>query len=247
MTEVARQSVLGACAGGRPSAVRGRRDHAPGRTQRALPGREGLGSVVGLGGPIRQLPCATCACRGGRTSGRARVASSTAICCSERASSRTPVRHRSYRSCTACSASEAVARKRPGTSPLPRRSHPFAGPVRAGGSGPSARSSNDRGEWFIPDPARARLQRFLRRRERRTEGRVCPGRRACPHADPASRRAAGTGRVSVAIPAGPGVSTAARIAALAAPSAFRGRWRTPGRRDRRIEHLVGGFDPVGQP
>ncbi len=42
------------------------------------------------------------------------------------------------------------------------------------GSGPSARSSNDRGEWFIPDPGQARVQRFLRRRERRTEGRVCP-------------------------------------------------------------------------
>ena len=60
------------------------------------------------------------------------------------------------------------------------------------GSGPSARSSNDHGPWFIPDPGRGRVQRFLRRRERRTEGRVCPGRRACPHADPASRRAAGT-------------------------------------------------------
>ena len=119
---------------GRPPSGGGERLSGPDAT-RPSPRGEGLGSVVGLGGPIRQLRCATCAYRGGRTSERARVASSTATCCSERASSRTPVRRRSSRSCTACSASEAVARKRPGTSPLPRRSHPFAGPVRAGGVG----------------------------------------------------------------------------------------------------------------
>jgi hypothetical protein len=79
--------------------------------------------------PLRQLGSCSCACLGGRMRARARVANSTATCCSARAWSHSSARRRSCRSCTACSAVGAVARMRPGTSPLPPRSHPFAGPA----------------------------------------------------------------------------------------------------------------------
>lgn len=93
-----------------------------------------MGGLVGSVG-LRALrrPCGSCACLVARSCARARAASNTATCCSARAWCRTLARRRYDRLRTACSVAGASGPMRPGTSPLPRRSHPFGRDRRTGG------------------------------------------------------------------------------------------------------------------
>lgn len=93
------------------------------RTERGPPegGPRWSGSLeVGI-----RLLCGSCACLVARSCAPARAASRTATCCTARAWCRILARRRPDRRNTVCSLAEASGPMRLGTSPLPRRSHPF--------------------------------------------------------------------------------------------------------------------------
>jgi hypothetical protein len=87
-------------------------------------------AVEGLGFVVRSVVGATpppgvCVSRGERRRGPVHAASSNPICCRPRAWFRNQGRRRRGLRRSSCSAAGASGRKRPGTSPLTRRSLPF--------------------------------------------------------------------------------------------------------------------------
>ena len=116
------------------------------------------------------------------------------------------------------------------------------------GSGPSARSSNDRGEWFIPDPGRAPGAEVPQEAGAPNRGSRLSRKARMPSRWSGEPKSCRNRARSAAIPAGPGVSIGRPDRGLGGAERLPGAvGEHSGVADRRIEDLVGGFDPVGQP